>query len=136
MEDWTRERFAAQRVARLATVSAGGLPHLVPVVFAALADTVWTAVDGKPKSTRALRRLANVEENPRVCLIVDHYEDDWSALWWVRVDGTARIVAAGSAEGMEGVTALVAKYPQYRVEPPPGPVVMIAVDRWRSWSAR
>jgi len=136
VEHWARERFAAERVARLATVSAGGLPHLVPVVFAVLADTVWTAVDTKPKSTRSLRRLANIGENPQVSLLVDHYEEDWSALWWVRADGTARIVPAGSADGMAGVAALVAKYPRYQMDPPPGPVVVIAVDRWRAWSAR
>jgi len=117
-------------------VSAGGLPHLVPVVFAVAADTLWTAVDTKPKSTRALRRLANIQENPLVSLLVDHYEEDWSALWWVRADGTATVVPAGSADGQAGVAALVAKYPQYQMEPPPGPVVVIAVDRWRAWSAR
>ena len=136
MENWACERFAAERVARLATVSAGGLPHLVPVVFAVAADTLWTAVDTKPKSTRALRRLANIQENPLVSLLVDHYEEDWSALWWVRADGTATVVPAGSADGQAGVAALVAKYPQYQMEPPPGPVVVIAVDRWRAWSAR
>ncbi len=136
MEQWARERFAAGRVARLATMSPGSRPHLVPVVFAAVGDTVWTAVDAKPKSTRSLRRLANVETNPRVSLLVDHYEEDWTALWWVRADGNARIVPVGSAEGAAGVTALVAKYPHYQAEPPPGPVVVIAVVGWSSWSAR
>lgn len=136
MEQWARERFAAGRVARLATMSPGSRPHLVPVVFAAAGDTVWTAVDAKPKSTRSLRRLANIEANPRVSLLVDHYEEDWTALWWVRVDGNARIVPVGSAEGTSGVAALVAKYPHYQAEPPPGPVVVIAVAGWSSWSAR
>ena len=136
MEQWARERFAAGRVARLATMSPGIHPHLVPVVFAAVGDTVWTSVDAKPKSTRSLRRLANIEANPRVSLLVDHYEEDWTALWWVRVDGNARIVPVGSAEGATGVAALVAKYPHYQAEPPPGPVVVIAISGWSSWSAR
>ncbi len=136
MEQWARERFAAGRVARLATMSPGSRPHLVPVVFAAAGDTVWTAVDAKPKSTRSLRRLANIAANPRVSLLVDHYEEDWTALWWVRVDGNARIVPVGSAEGAAGVAALVAKYPHYQADPPPGPVVVIAVAGWSSWSAR
>ena len=136
MEQWARERFAAGRVARLATMSSGSRPHLVPVVFAAVGDTVWTAVDSKPKSTRSLRRLANIDANPRVSLLVDHYEEDWTGLWWVRVDGNARIVPVGSAEGAAGVAALVAKYPHYQAEPPPGPVVVIAVAAWSCWSAR
>jgi len=117
-------------------MSPGSRPHLVPVVFAAVGDTVWTAADAKPKSTRSLRRLANIEANPRVSLLVDHYEEDWSALWWVRVDGRARLVPIGSDEGAAGLSALVAKYPHYQAEPPPGPVVVIAVAAWSSWSAR
>ena len=105
MKHGARERFAAGRVARLATMSPDSRPHLVPVVFAVVGDTVWTAVDAKPKSTRSLRRLANIEANPRVSLLVDHYEEDWSALWWVRVDGKARLVSVGSAEGAAGVAA-------------------------------
>jgi PPOX class probable F420-dependent enzyme len=136
MKHGARERFAAGRVARLATMSPGSRPHLVPVVFAVVGDTVWTAVDAKPKSTRSLRRLTNIEANPRVSLLVDHYEEDWSALWWVRVDGRARLVPVGSAEGAAGVASLVAKYPLYQAEPPPGPVVVITVDGWSSWSAR
>lgn len=90
VEAWTSPRFAARRVARLSTVSARGDPHVVPVVFAVVGDVVFTAVDAKPKSTRSLRRLANIEAKPRVSMLVDHYEEDWSALWWVRVDGTAK----------------------------------------------
>ena len=70
-----RERFAGARVARLATADADGRPHLVPVVFAVDGDTIYSVVDAKPKRTTALRRLANVRENPRVTLLVDHYDD-------------------------------------------------------------
>ena len=106
------------------------------VFFAVVGDTVWTAVDAKPKRRGRCDGLANIEANPRVSLLVDHYEEDWSALLWVRVDGRARLVPVGSAEGAAGVTSLVAKYPHYQAEPPPGPLVVIAVDGWRSWSAR
>ena len=115
-----RERFAAARVARLATADAGGRPHVVPVVFAVDGDCVYSVVDAKPKRTTALRRLANVAENPRVALLADHYEEDWGALWWVRADGVGRVLEPGSgveAEGAEAARAvdlLRARYPQQR----------------------
>lgn len=124
------------RVARLATVTPDGLPHLVPVVFAVAdpADVVYTAVDAKPKTTRRLRRLANIEHNPDVSLLVDHYADDWTQLWWVRVDGTATIHADGPA--LESAYRLLrAKYPQYQSVSLNGPVIAIAVRRLSSWHA-
>ncbi|HEY8307486.1 MAG TPA: TIGR03668 family PPOX class F420-dependent oxidoreductase [Lapillicoccus sp.] len=127
-------RFAAARVARLATTTADGSPHLVPVVFALVGETVWTAVDTKPKSTTALRRLDNVRAHPAVSLLVDHYADDWATLWWVRADGVATALDADTAR--HGLDALVAKYPQYLDDPPPGPVLRVDVTRWVSWSAR
>jgi PPOX class probable F420-dependent enzyme len=128
-----RSRFAAARVARLATADADGRPHVVPVVFAVEGDMAWTAVDAKPKRTRELRRLANVRANPRVALLADHYSDDWSALWWVRADGTARVVDAADAQ--RGLELLVERYAQYRDEPPAGPVIEITVERWSGWRA-
>ena len=127
-------RFGAARVARLATTTADGSPHLVPVVFALAGETVWTAVDGKPKSTIALRRLDNVRAHPMVSLLVDHYADDWATLWWVRADGVATVLDID--EGRAGLDALTAKYPQYQENPPPGPVLRVDVTRWVSWSAR
>ena len=127
-------RFGAARVARLATTNPDGTPHVVPVVFALSGQTVWTAVDEKPKTTTALRRLDNVRARPRLSLLVDHYADDWSALWWVRADGTGTVLDA--AEAGDGLTTLVAKYEQYQRRPPPGPVLRIEVTRWVSWSAR
>jgi PPOX class probable F420-dependent enzyme len=129
-----QERFASARVARLATVSASGQPHLVPVVFALVGQRIYTAVDAKPKRTKALRRLANIAANPRVAVLVDRYDEDWRALWWVRADGVARI--AIEPEAREGIAALVERYTQYRAEPPPGPVIAIDVDRWSYWSAK
>jgi PPOX class probable F420-dependent enzyme len=125
------QRFAAARVARLATVDDTGAPHLVPVVFALAGDVIHSAVDGKPKRHRALRRLANITHEPRVSVLADHYDDDWAALWWVRADGIARIRADSPA----GRAALTAKYPQYETAPPPGPFLEIEVRRWSSWTA-
>lgn len=129
-----RERFAAARVARLATADAAGVPHLVPVVFAVDGDTVYTAVDRKPKRTTALRRLANIAANPLVCLLADHYEEDWTRLWWVRADGTARVLEAAEPVAVRALALLAGRYPQY-AQPPPGPVVAVAVTRWTAWSA-
>ena len=129
-----RERFAGARVARLATADAGGGPHLVPVVFALAGDTVYSAVDAKPKRSRALRRLANVAANPRVCLLVDHYDEDWRTLWWVRADGTGRVVSARDPEGATAIGLLIGRYDQYRAQPPAGPVLAVDVERWSGWS--
>lgn len=137
-----RRCFAAARVARLATVDDLGCPHLVPIVFATDgADHVVTAVDRKPKSTARLRRLHNIEVTPAVCLLADGYAEDWSTLWWVRADGGARIVppdAPDLATREEYEAALVrlrAKYPQYRDDPPAGPVIVVAVHDWTGWQA-
>ena len=122
----------AERVARLATVGADGRPHVVPICFALDGDTLYTAVDEKPKSTRRLRRLTNIEANPEVEVVVDHWDEDWSRLWWVRLAGTARVVEH-EARALE---LLQAKYPQYRDAPPAGPFVVVAVDsrsEWRAW---
>jgi PPOX class probable F420-dependent enzyme len=129
-----RGRFASARVARLATIGVDGRPHLVPIVFALAGDTIVTAVDAKPKRTRALRRLANIDGNPHVAVLVDHYSDDWRALWWVRADGTGRVMREAGAV-TAAIELLVTRYEQYREQPPTGPVVAIVVDRWSGWSA-
>src|SRR6202158_4960998 len=108
-----RDWFAQAPVAQLATVAPDGAPHLVPVVFAALGDVVYTAVDAKRKSTKRLRRLANIEGNPRVCMLVDHYADDWTQLWWVRADGGAAIHHSGE-DMATGYAELRRKYVQYQ----------------------
>ncbi|MEU2113926.1 TIGR03668 family PPOX class F420-dependent oxidoreductase [Streptomyces sp. NPDC087659] len=132
-----RERFAAARVARLATAGTTARPHLVPVVFALDGDTVLMAVDHKPKRTTRLRRLAEIEANPAVCLLADHYEEDWDRLWWVRADGEARVLpgAAGSPEAERCTALLAAKYEQYTGRPPAGPVILVEVVRWSGWRA-
>ena len=130
-----RRRFGGARVARLATADAAGRPHLVPITFALAGETIYSAVDGKPKRTRALARLANVAANPRVAVLVDHYEDDWERLWWVRADGGARVLDVAEAEARAALDALAARYERYRAQAPPGPVLAIDVERWTGWSA-
>jgi PPOX class probable F420-dependent enzyme len=128
-------RLAAARVARMATVDAAGRPHVVPVVFVLDGRRLYWAVDAKPKRSRDLQRLRNLVANPVVELVVDRYEEDWGALWWVRARGRARVVDDPD-EGRAAISALAAKYPQYRDTPPPGPVVAVDVERVTSWAAR
>jgi PPOX class probable F420-dependent enzyme len=126
-----RERFAAARVARLATADAGGQPHVVPIAFALDDDRLYSAVDSKPKRTTELRRLANVRENPRVALLVDHYDDDdWSGLWWARADGAGRVLEPDDPEAGRAADLLRARYP--RIEPI-GAVLAVGVERWSGW---
>jgi PPOX class probable F420-dependent enzyme len=129
-----KKRFADAEVASLATVSPDAAPHLVPIVFAVANDVVYTAVDAKRKSTHRLRRLRNIEQNPHVCLLVEHYDADWDQLWWVRADGTAEIHDRGE-EMAAGYDLLRRKYVQYERISLTGPVVRIAVDGWSSWHA-
>ncbi len=121
---------AASRVAHLATAGRDGRPHVVPICFALDGETLYTAVDEKPKRTRRLKRLEHIEANPRVEVLIDHYEDDWSKLWWVRLRGTARIV-----EDPRAVDLLVAKYPQYAERRPEGPVIAIDVEERSEWTS-
>jgi PPOX class probable F420-dependent enzyme len=127
-----RRRFAQARVARLATLTADGRPHLVPIVFALQGDTVYSAVDAKPKRTDALARLANVAANPVAAILADHYEEDWSALWWARGDGRARLLEPDLPEAREAIERLRERYPQQRVT---GTVMAVDVERWSGWSA-
>src|SRR5262249_43234184 len=121
----------AARLARLATADADGRPHVVPICFALDGDTLYTAVDEKPKSTRRLRRLANIEANPRVEVVIDHWDEDWSQLWWVRLAGEARVV---DHDGI-GLEFLQAKYQQYEARPPTGPYIVVTIRRRSEWRA-
>jgi len=129
-----REKFASSQVAQLATVNADGIPHLVPIVFAVSRDVIYTAVDAKRKSSQRLRRMANIEANPAVSLIVDHYDEDWSQLWWVRADGVAQIHYSGE-EMATGYFELRRKYVQYQRIALDGPVIAVTVNRWSGWQA-
>jgi PPOX class probable F420-dependent enzyme len=119
----------------MATVTAAGSPHVVPVVFALVGDVAYTAVDGKPKTTTRLQRLVNVEATGRATLLVDAYAEDWSGLWWVRFDATAQVLKPDNSEATAALDALTSKYPQYVREPPPGPFIALHLLGWRSWEA-
>jgi PPOX class probable F420-dependent enzyme len=130
------DRFAAARVARMATVRADGSPRLVPVTFVATVDEIHTPVDHKPKTTTRLRRLDDIARDPRVSVLVDHYEDRWDRLWWVRADGTASLLEPRSEAHREAAAQLADKYDEYRAHPVAGPVIAISVHRWVSWPGR
>ncbi len=127
------EAFATARVARLATTGPTG-PHIVAIVFAMVQGVVCTAVDHKPKTTSNLRRLRNVADDPRVSVLVDHYAEDWSQLWWIRLDARARVVDATDAAGSAAINALAEKYQQYRSRRPAGPVILLEPVSWTSWT--
>lgn len=137
----TRRLVTAARVARLATVDADGRPHLVPVCFVLESadsvegrDRVRIAVDHKPKRSAELRRTANLQATGQACLLVDHYDEDWSRLWWVRLDGHGG-PTSDPGEAARALDALAAKYPQYREHRPDGPVLTIEIEAYRGWAA-
>ena len=127
-----RRLVSSARVGHLGT--AGPRPHVVPVCYALTGDIAYTAVDHKPKRSTRLRRVANVEATGWACLLVDEYHEDWTRLWWVRIDGPARVVD-NAGEAARAVDALAAKYPQYATRRPPGPVLALAAERWSGWQA-
>jgi PPOX class probable F420-dependent enzyme len=129
-----RERAVKARIARLATLDPDGRPHLVPIVFAIAGDSLYTAVDAKPKRSRRLRRIENARERPDVTVLIDHYEEDWSKLWWARLRGRARVYDSGN-EFDRGLSLLADKYQPYRASPPQGPVLAVEVTEWRTWAA-
>jgi PPOX class probable F420-dependent enzyme len=137
--DEALERLRSARVGRIATVTPDGRPHVVPFVFAVVerdpSVLAYWAVDRKPKRAERLQRLRNLERNPAAEFVVDGYDEDWRALWWVRASGTGRVVDDASRERAAALDALASKYPRYASEPPPGPVVAIDIDRISGWRA-
>jgi PPOX class probable F420-dependent enzyme len=128
------EEALRARSGHLATVRPDGRPHIVVVTFALAHDEVVTAIDQKPKETQRLQRLLNIEANPAVSFLVDHYDEDWDRLWWLRIDGLAHIHRSGSTRD-RALAALSEKYPQYRDEPPTGPVIAIAMESVTVWAS-
>lgn len=131
--DECRRRAHGSRVASIATIGPSGAPHLVPICFAISADTLYSSTDAKPKSTMNLQRLRNMQREPRVTVMVDHYDDDWRQIWWVRMDGRARLLHEG-AERDNAIAMLTGRYPQYAEHEPQGVVVAVDVARWKGWS--
>jgi PPOX class probable F420-dependent enzyme len=133
-EELAQQRLAAARIGRLATVRADGRPHVVPIVFAVEGDTVYSIADPKPKRGPDLLRFRNIAANPAVALLVDHYDEDWNRLWWVRADGVARVVDDGP-ERETTIRLLRAKYPQYAEWSTPfGAAMVMRLERLSSWS--
>jgi PPOX class probable F420-dependent enzyme len=129
------ERFAGARVARLATVGGDGAPHVVAITFAVAGDRIVTAIDHKPKRTMRLKRLDNIAAEPRVSVLVDHYEEQWDRLWWIRADGHASIIRPDEPGHRDAAALLAHRYPGYREHPIEGPIIEIRVTRWSEWTA-
>lgn len=131
------EHLRTARVGRIATVTPEGRPHVVPFVFALVeageGPRVYWVVDRKPKRSERVQRLRNIERHPAVEVVVDGYDEDWDALWWVRASGTGRVVETED-ERAEAMQRLRAKYPQYAAAPPTGAVVAIDIERIAGWS--
>lgn len=124
-------------VGRLGTVTPGGAPHLVPVVFVADAGRVCIPVDGKRKASAPLARLRNVETHGRAALLLDHYADDWTTLWWVRLDGPAWVERQDAQTLRRAEARLRDKYPQYRHVPVYSGTPTLLLLRWervRAWA--
>lgn len=128
-----RRRVSEAKVGRFGTIDDRGRVHLVPFVYVLDGDTVYHSVDDKPKSSARLKRIRNIERDPRVTILVDHYEDDWPAVWWVRLRGTGRVVDAGS-ECERAMALLDEKYPQRRGGSEQGAVIAVDVEDWLGWS--
>jgi PPOX class probable F420-dependent enzyme len=130
---WVTDALATSRVGRLGTVDATGAVRMVPICFAVTAGWLVSAVDHKPKRTGQLRRLDDMVATGRATVLVDHYDDDWSRLWWVRIRGRAMVHVERDEEATAAIAALVAKYEQYRTTAPTGAVYRIAMDEVRWW---
>ncbi len=139
-EQEAHQRLAEARVARFATADRLGRPHIVPICFAVEGDRLYSAVDHKPKRGPDLRRLDNLRANPAASVLVDHYEEDWDRLWWVRADGVATVLepedALATEERGQAVALLAGKYDQYVDRAPMGAVISLALQSWRSWATR
>jgi PPOX class probable F420-dependent enzyme len=131
--DVARRLVTEARVARLGTIDPDGSPNLVPFCYAMDGETIYTSVDHKPKEGLRLRRVENLVRDPRVMVLIDHYEEEWPHVWWVRLRGTGRLVE-DATEVERGNRLLAQKYAQYADDPPPGPILAIEVSEWRGWS--
>lgn len=132
-EPWIARALRDTRVARLGTLGADGAVRLVPICFAVVGNHVVSAVDHKPKRTGQLRRLDDMVASGTATVLFDHYDEDWTQLWWVRIRGRATVHGPGARAADPALAALAAKYAQYRAHPPTGSVYEVAVDEIRSW---
>ncbi len=131
------ESLAAARIGHLATASADGLPHVIPVCFALHGPAIYSVLDLKPKRTSLtrLRRVRNIQANSQVALVVDHYDEDWGRLWYILLTGHAELLLDGEERSV-AVEILRQKYRQYREMPiDPNPVIKISLTSVVSWDA-
>jgi PPOX class probable F420-dependent enzyme len=128
---WARELVITAPVARLGLLDERDRPRVLPVTFAVFEDALWSAIDQKPKRSAEPARVRRLRRRPEATLLVDAYFDDWSRLEWVELSGRVSILDA--ADAGDALQALAAKYPQYRTEPPPGPLLRLAPERFACW---
>jgi PPOX class probable F420-dependent enzyme len=134
--EWVRAALETEPVARLATAAADGRVRLVPICFAIVGDRLVSAVDHKPKSTARLRRLDDIAATGTATVLIDHYDDDWDRLWWVRIRGAATVHGDDEPIAADARPVLVDKYSQYRAHPPTGPVYSVRLDEVSWWRAQ
>lgn len=135
LDDVIRQFLAHQRIARLATSDASGRPHVVPICYVVVGNVLYSVIDRKPKrrSPPYLRRVQNIQANPRVAVVIDVYREDWSQLAYVLIEGQASLISAGE-EHTGALAALSGKYPQYREMPlEDRPVIAVTIERITSW---
>jgi len=141
-DDVTQRLLGHWPVARLASTGPDGRPHQVPIVFAYVNESLWTPVDGKPKGPRELTRVANLRARPEASVLLDDYSDEWSSLWWIRIDTIATVIQPADPQAEARVEAAVRalreKYPQYAdvpLLPDPPTLIMLRPTAIRSWCA-
>jgi PPOX class probable F420-dependent enzyme len=128
---WARELVVTAPVARLGLLDERDRPRVLPVTFAVFEDALWSAIDQKPKRSAEPARVRRLRRRPEATLLVDAYFDDWSRLEWVELSGRVSILEA--ADAGDALQALAAKYSQYRTEPPPGPLLRLAPEKFACW---
>jgi PPOX class probable F420-dependent enzyme len=120
-------------VARLAFLDGDDRPRVLPVTFAIADDAVWSAIDRKPKRSGEPARVRWLRRRPEAALVIDVYDEDWSALAWMQLLGRVSVIEL--AQARSATDALTAKYPQYETEPPPGPLLRLTVERALHWKS-
>jgi len=133
LPSWAARMLREERVARLGFTDDAGAPRVLPVTFTLHGGALWTAIDNKPKRSAEPARVRWLRARPAAALTVDHYDDEWSRLAWVQVLGAVAVLDVAAAA--DAVAALGAKYPQYREDPPPGPILRLAATRALSWTS-
>ena len=134
LPEWASGLLETARVGHLAVVDGVGRPRVLPVTYAVCEGAAWTVIDNKPKRAgREPARIHWLRERPHAAITVDRYSDDWSELQWVQLLGEMNVLPGAPAGA--GMTALLARYPQYRADPPPGPLMRLTVTRAVWWTA-